>query len=733
MAKFEAISDDATSALLTAQVVSALQPILESQQANLAARIDENNALVREAFDEVAFVRREADANARACAETLDGMRKINSALLKLIFERLNGISHGLGLGNDEEGEELMSIVARLDAIENTVYSMTSIKTNNSPLKGSSFFAAGPSGVDNLDDDASHEPETTNCGDEAPDVDDADHSKIVTRSSSASTSTATFPVSAPELETNPKSETHSPFHNRFQPPQPSYLSPLTPASWNNSREAESTRSSPADSDDEPDLDNLLQAGTCASSDNGTRSETRSGTVMPADLNTPRSVPTIPSASVPDAAEADELEDEEELEKRDLERFGRDFFDFDANVDQDTPFDGSRASSVARSDQSANRDSKRTYVVYDIPDDVSTGSDLEDLLPASILGGTVGAQAHTSTSISTIKVDDEQTEAFQREATPSRASTPVTLDHFEAPQRDGLSPMSDLSSLPASRAPSPSPSPASASGPVEAHPGQAHPSSSTSASVSAPPALAPSKLKVRAKGVSAAATRIKKRKAKPSGANTVLDTPERPTKRTKSQKREPASPTTDTQERPTKRTKSQQSESVSATAKTPQWPPVSECTDGFARRAVLCNRCGLTFHYGCVNILRGDPRLKYKGVFKCPVCLVHPKGKRKAAQVPESETPICSRKDCGFKDTEFFVDCIIGRRNRADVPDEYIWLVKWLGYPVSEATWELEDSMADPDKLIAEFYHTARRENQETSPRAPIMLSEATNGGWSNQI
>jgi len=60
--------------------------------------------------------------------------------------------------------------------------------------------------------------------------------------------------------------------------------------------------------------------------------------------------------------------------------------------------------------------------------------------------------------------------------------------------------------------------------------------------------------------------------------------------------------------------------------------------------------------------------------------------------------------------------------------KYCWLVKWDGYPISQATWESLDSMSDPEFLIAAFSKAAEEEGLDLeSPR--VLLAEAVKGGW----
>lgn len=60
--------------------------------------------------------------------------------------------------------------------------------------------------------------------------------------------------------------------------------------------------------------------------------------------------------------------------------------------------------------------------------------------------------------------------------------------------------------------------------------------------------------------------------------------------------------------------------------------------------------------------------------------------------------------------------------------------KYCRYPITQATWEGEGSMTDPQKLIEEFEEAALREgiDVDDNPYDDILLQEAIRGGWQSE-
>ena len=55
------------------------------------------------------------------------------------------------------------------------------------------------------------------------------------------------------------------------------------------------------------------------------------------------------------------------------------------------------------------------------------------------------------------------------------------------------------------------------------------------------------------------------------------------------------------------------------------------------------------------------------------------------------------------------------------------------YPINQCTWEYENAMPDPQKLIEEFEEAATKEgiDLDADPYARVLLREVIEGGWSD--
>jgi len=99
-----------------------------------------------------------------------------------------------------------------------------------------------------------------------------------------------------------------------------------------------------------------------------------------------------------------------------------------------------------------------------------------------------------------------------------------------------------------------------------------------------------------------------------------------------------------------------------------------------------------------------------------------------------DNAICSRPDCGRSQSEpgeYVVSGIAGRKLRygEDGNIKFLYLVKWAGYSVADATWEFKSTLQDPHKLIQEFEEACKRENLPLGSPNPILLKEAVEVGW----
>ncbi|PFH49891.1 hypothetical protein AMATHDRAFT_62299 [Amanita thiersii Skay4041] len=147
---------------------------------------------------------------------------------------------------------------------------------------------------------------------------------------------------------------------------------------------------------------------------------------------------------------------------------------------------------------------------------------------------------------------------------------------------------------------------------------------------------------------------------------------------------------------------------------------------FFRKLVECDMCASWYHYGCVGIQPDDVRLNNGEIYVCPRCSVRDKHERRGLLY-------CTRPGCQQKETEpgeFFVSRVIGRKlvySEADLSFKTFYLMKWDGYPISEATWEEAHSMTDPGTLIEEFVLACANEGLSCGSLKPVLLREAREG------
>lgn len=158
----------------------------------------------------------------------------------------------------------------------------------------------------------------------------------------------------------------------------------------------------------------------------------------------------------------------------------------------------------------------------------------------------------------------------------------------------------------------------------------------------------------------------------------------------------------------------------------QWPEKSEQDGSFQRQFVQCDNCDLWYHFGCVGFSEGDPRLEPDSVFICPRCCVS-SAKR---QTQRRRGGTCARPDCSFAqlDTEeFVIERLVGRKTIGEAG--YLFLVKWEGYPIAQASWVPEGSISGVSKVFDRFLADATAESIDLNPRGAVLLEEARHGGW----
>lgn len=94
---------------------------------------------------------------------------------------------------------------------------------------------------------------------------------------------------------------------------------------------------------------------------------------------------------------------------------------------------------------------------------------------------------------------------------------------------------------------------------------------------------------------------------------------------------------------------------------------------------------------------------------------------------------CYRPGCRKRQrkNEYVLQRFIGRRlvgeRSLTGSNEHDWLVQWLDYPVSEATWESEATLGDVTMLVAKFQEDAMAEGTPTDTDEKVLLKDAVNG------
>lgn len=159
----------------------------------------------------------------------------------------------------------------------------------------------------------------------------------------------------------------------------------------------------------------------------------------------------------------------------------------------------------------------------------------------------------------------------------------------------------------------------------------------------------------------------------------------------------------------------------------QWPAKSEQDGSFQRQFVQCDNCDLWYHFDCAGISEGDPRLEEPdSVFICPPCCVS-SAKR---QTMRKRAGACARPDCSLTqhDTEeFVIERLVGRKTVGEAG--YLFLVKWEGYPIAQASWIPEGSISGVSQVFDRFVADATAEGNDLDPKGAILLEEARHGGW----
>ncbi|KAG1716826.1 hypothetical protein ID866_348 [Astraeus odoratus] len=160
---------------------------------------------------------------------------------------------------------------------------------------------------------------------------------------------------------------------------------------------------------------------------------------------------------------------------------------------------------------------------------------------------------------------------------------------------------------------------------------------------------------------------------------------------------------------------------------PEWPELKSSSDEWGRQFIQCDNCDMWYHYGCVGVEMGDARLDPDAAFICPLCCVEP-AKR---QTLRNRTESCSRPGCvesaEAQDGLYFVERLVGRKAVGQAG--YLWLAKWEGYPMIQATWIPEGNIVGcAENLFKQFESDAIQEGVDMDDDI-VLLSVAVAAGW----
>ncbi|KAJ7631928.1 hypothetical protein DFH06DRAFT_1223300 [Mycena polygramma] len=160
---------------------------------------------------------------------------------------------------------------------------------------------------------------------------------------------------------------------------------------------------------------------------------------------------------------------------------------------------------------------------------------------------------------------------------------------------------------------------------------------------------------------------------------------------------------------------------------PEMTPQAAVVPEFVGKFVGCDKkkCERWYHYSCLGIVPGDPRLE--GTFHCPLCVAgHPPPPSTQDSTAAEE---CSRPECPVQERFYEATGVFGRYTKLHSTHGrvYYWLVFWKGYNWYEATWEPEPPS---DEAVEEFNRRAAEEGIDLDDDSVsyVMLAEAVEGG-----
>lgn len=161
----------------------------------------------------------------------------------------------------------------------------------------------------------------------------------------------------------------------------------------------------------------------------------------------------------------------------------------------------------------------------------------------------------------------------------------------------------------------------------------------------------------------------------------------------------------------------------------QWPAKSKQDGSFQRQFVQCDNCDLWYHFGCAGFSEGDARLEEPdSVFICPPCCVSSAKRHTLRRCAKT----CARPDCSLTklDTdseEFVIERLVGRKTIGDAG--YLFLVKWEGYPIAQASWIPDGNIGSVSPVFDRFVADATTEGIDLNLKGVVLLEEARHGGW----
>ncbi|KAF8137266.1 hypothetical protein EV363DRAFT_655923 [Boletus edulis] len=159
-----------------------------------------------------------------------------------------------------------------------------------------------------------------------------------------------------------------------------------------------------------------------------------------------------------------------------------------------------------------------------------------------------------------------------------------------------------------------------------------------------------------------------------------------------------------------------------------WPELPSVFSNWDIQFIQCDNCDKWYHYGCVTVESGDPRLEPGVMFICPTC--HNQSARRQTLRNQGDT--CARPDCPEPQVTpdsgvFVIEKLVGRKRCEGYV--YMWLAKWEGYPMSQATWiPKENLVGDGTRICNVFLEDAVDEGVDLSQDV-VLLQEALEAGW----